>query len=83
MVGPIMAKLFGCMMDRKMSTWAEKNAKRVMGQAGFRAKHSTIDHLITLRVIMEESKDLSPTLSGIYNVLILLYADLTNQSGMR
>ena len=62
MVGPIMAKLFGCMMDRKISTWAEKNAKRAKGQAGFRAKHNTIDHLITLRVIMEESKRLGKSL---------------------
>ena len=57
--------------------------RRAKGQVGFRAKHNTIDHLITLRVIMKESKDLSPTLSKIYTVLILLYADLTNQSEMR
>ena len=44
MVGPIMEKLFGCMMDRKMITWMEKNAKRAKRQAAFRAKDSTIDH---------------------------------------
>ena len=58
MIGPIMAKLFGFMVDRKLSTWAQKNAKRAMAQAGFRAKHSTIDHLITLGVIIEESRRL-------------------------
>ena len=52
MIGPIIAKLFECMVDRKLSTWVEKNAKRAKGQIGFRAEHSTIDHLITLRVII-------------------------------
>ena len=55
-IGPIMAKLFGSILEKQMSTWAENNAKRAKGQAGFRAKHSTIDHLVILRVIMEESR---------------------------
>ena len=62
MVGAIMAKLFGCLMDKKLSKWAELNAKRAQGQAGFRAQHNTIDHLITLRVLMEESRRLGKTL---------------------
>ena len=56
MVGSIMAKLFGCVMEMKLSTWAESNNKRAHGQAGFRKSHSTIDHLVTLRVLMEESR---------------------------
>ena len=31
------------------------NGKRAYGQAGFRKYHSTIDHLVTFRVLMEES----------------------------
>ena len=56
MVGSLMAKLFGCIMESKISVWAEKNGKRAYGQAGFRKHHSTIDHLVTLRVLMEESR---------------------------
>ena len=56
MVGSIMAKLFGCIMEMKISEWAELNNKRAHGQAGFRKHHNTIDHLVTLRVLMEESR---------------------------
>ncbi|MCO5579120.1 hypothetical protein L7F22_032972 [Adiantum nelumboides] len=41
-------------MEMKISKWAEENGKRAHGQAGFRKDHSTIDHLVTLQVLMEE-----------------------------
>lgn len=56
MVGSTMAKLLGTILEQKISSWAEANAKRANGQAGFRHAHSTIDHLVTLRVLMEESR---------------------------
>ena len=56
MLGPIMAKLFQSLLEGQMSLWAEKNNKRAKRQAGFRAHHSTIDHLVTLRVRIEESR---------------------------
>ena len=56
MVGSLMAKLFGCIMESKISVWAVKNGKRAYRQAGFRKHHNTIDHLVTLRVLMEESR---------------------------
>ena len=43
-------------MEQKVSAWVESQNKRALGQAGFRPKHSTVDHLVTLRVIMEESR---------------------------
>ncbi|MCO5609616.1 hypothetical protein L7F22_063846 [Adiantum nelumboides] len=43
-------------MEIKISKWAEENGKRAHGQAGFCKDHSTIDHLVTLRVLMEESR---------------------------
>ncbi|MCO5565063.1 hypothetical protein L7F22_018734 [Adiantum nelumboides] len=43
-------------MEMKISKWAEENGKRTHGQAGFRKDHSTINHLVTLRVLMEESR---------------------------
>ena len=56
MVSSCMAKLFGSIIEKDLSTWAEYNGKRAIGQAGFRARHSTVDHLITLRVLMEEAR---------------------------
>ena len=56
MVGSCMSKLLGSILEQSISAWAENNDKRARGQAGFRPKHSTIDHLITLRVLMEESR---------------------------
>ena len=43
-------------MEQKISVWAESASKRAPGQAGFRPKHSIVDHLVILRVIMEESR---------------------------
>ena len=56
MIGSCMAKLLGSVTEQALSLWAETNNKRAKGQAGFRPKHSTIDHLISIRVLMEESR---------------------------
>ena len=55
MVSSTIAKLYSTIMEQKISTWAESTSKRALGQAGFRPKHSIADHVVTLRVIMEES----------------------------
>ncbi|MCO5593426.1 hypothetical protein L7F22_047440 [Adiantum nelumboides] len=55
MVSSCMSKLLGSTLEKVISSWAEANNKRAKVQAGFRSKHSTIDHLVTLRVLMEES----------------------------
>jgi hypothetical protein len=54
MINPLFAKLFGSMLENRISKWAEEGDKRAKGQAGFRPKHSTIDHGITLRHIIEK-----------------------------
>ena len=56
MVRSCMSKLLGSNLEQAISSWAETNDKRAKGQAGFRPKHSTTDHLISLRVLMEESR---------------------------
>lgn len=56
MVSSAMAKLFSTILEMQLSKWAESNNKRAHGQAGFRPDHNTIDHLVTLRVLMEESR---------------------------
>jgi len=53
MINPLFAKLFGRTLENKINKWAEERDKCAEGQAGFRCKHSTIDHGITLRHIIE------------------------------
>jgi hypothetical protein len=54
MINSLFAKLFGSMLENRINKWAKEGDKRAKGQAGFRPKHSTIDHGITLRHIIEK-----------------------------
>ncbi len=54
MINPLFAKLFGSMIETRINKWAKENNKRAKGQAGFRPKHSTVDHCVTLRHIIEK-----------------------------
>lgn len=42
------------MLENKISKWAEERDKRAKGKGGFRPKHSTVDHCITLTHIIEK-----------------------------
>ena len=61
MINPLFGKLFGSLVEQKISSWAETEGKRAKGQAGFRPKYSTIDHSITLRHLIEKVWDTSGT----------------------
>jgi hypothetical protein len=54
MINPLFAKLFRSMLENRISRWVEERDKRAKEQAGFRPKHSMIDHVITLRHIIEK-----------------------------
>ena len=54
MINPLLAKLFGSMLEYRISKWVEERGKHAKGQAGFRPKHSTVDHGITLRHVIEK-----------------------------
>jgi hypothetical protein len=54
LIVPILAKLYGIILEKKISIWLESHGKRVKGQAGFRRYHSTMDHLVTFRIIAKE-----------------------------
>lgn len=56
MVNPLLGKLFGSIVEHIINRWAEKEGKRVKGLAGFRPKHSTIDHCITLRTSLRRPR---------------------------
>ena len=54
MINPLFAKLFGIMLENRISKWVEERGKHAKGQASFRPKRSTVDHGITLRHIIEK-----------------------------
>ena len=57
MIIPLLAKLYGIILEKKLSIWLESEGKRAKGQTGFRRKHSTTDHLVMLRIIVEECRN--------------------------
>jgi hypothetical protein len=57
MISPILAKLYGIILEKKISIWLKSHGKRDKGQGGFRRYHSTVDHLATFRIIAEEFCD--------------------------
>jgi hypothetical protein len=48
MISPLLSKLYGIILEKKINIWLESHRKRVKGY------HSTMDHLVTLRIIVEE-----------------------------
>jgi hypothetical protein len=54
MINPLFTKLFGSMLENRISRWAKERDKCTKGKTCFRPKHSTIDHGITLRHIIEK-----------------------------
>jgi hypothetical protein len=54
MISSILAKLYGIILVKKIIVCLESHGKRVKGRVGFRRYHSTLDHLVTFRVIGEE-----------------------------
>ena len=57
MISPLLSKLYGIILEKKISRWLESKGKRAKGQVGFRRPHSTTDHLVTLRIIVEECRN--------------------------
>ena len=60
MISPILSKIYGIILENKISLWQESHGKRAKGQAGFRRYHSTVDHLVTFRIIAEEFRNTKP-----------------------
>ena len=54
MISPLLAKLYGFILEKKINKWIESEGKWDKGQVGFRRQHSTMDHLIMLKIIVEE-----------------------------
>jgi hypothetical protein len=57
MISPILDKLYGIILEKKISLWLEIIVKELKAQAKFRRYHSTVDHLVTFRIIAEEFRN--------------------------
>ncbi|MCO5567345.1 hypothetical protein L7F22_021035 [Adiantum nelumboides] len=56
MVGHTLARLYASILEQQLSSWAEHAGVRAKGQASFRRGFSTLDHIFTLRAIIEEGR---------------------------
>jgi hypothetical protein len=52
-VGPILAKLFTMILEKRLSEWVEQHGLRAKGQARFRKDYCTTDQLFILRTLIE------------------------------
>jgi hypothetical protein len=65
MVGPILAKLFTMILDKRLNEWAEQHGLHVKGQAGFHKYYYTIDQLFILRTLIEQRKAITTLALGL------------------
>jgi hypothetical protein len=61
-INPILSKIYGIILEKKISLWLESHSKRDKCQAGFRRYHSTVDHLVTFRIIVKEFHNIKTNL---------------------
>ena len=59
MVGHTFSKLYATILHMKLSRELERRLLRSRGQARFHSTHQTIDHILTLRAIIEEERHFS------------------------
>jgi hypothetical protein len=55
-VGPILAKLFTMILEKKLSEWVEQHGFCAKGQVRFHKYYRPIDQLFILRTLIEQSK---------------------------
>lgn len=56
MVGHMFSKFYATVLHRKLSSTLDERDLRAWGQAGFKPAHQTIDHIFTLRAVIEEAR---------------------------
>jgi hypothetical protein len=55
-IGPALGKLYAiCVVERRLTPWAEEQGLRARGKAGFRHDHRVADHLFTLRALVDRA----------------------------
>jgi hypothetical protein len=55
-VGPILAKLFAMILDKRLNEWAEQHGLRAKGEAKFHKDYRTTYQLFILQTLIEQSK---------------------------
>ena len=55
-VGPVFAKLFAMIIERRLASWAEEHGVKARGQAGFRKNYRTTDNIFVLRSLIDKQK---------------------------
>jgi hypothetical protein len=55
-IGPILAKMFAMILEKRLSEWVEQHGLRAKGQAWFRKDYCTTDQLFILQTLIEQSK---------------------------
>ena len=53
MIGHTLTRLYASILEQQLSRWADRAGIRESGQAGFKKGFSTLDHILTLRAIIE------------------------------
>jgi hypothetical protein len=54
MTTPLLSKLYGIILEKKINIWIEIHIISIKGEIRFRSYHSIMDHIITLKIIVEE-----------------------------
>jgi hypothetical protein len=54
MISLILSNLYGIILEKNIILWPQSHGKRDKGQVWFRRYHSTMDHIVTFRIIVEE-----------------------------
>jgi len=47
MIYHLLTKHYGSIVEKKLSNWLDENTSKARGQAYFKSKYSTIDHIFT------------------------------------
>jgi hypothetical protein len=55
-IGPILAKLFAMILDKRLSEWAEQHGLRAKGRTGFHKDYRITNQLFILRTPIEQNK---------------------------
>ena len=54
MIEPLLGKLYGILMEKRISIRLENKGEQAKGQVGFRRHGSTKNHLVMLMIIVKE-----------------------------
>jgi hypothetical protein len=56
MIGPILAKLFAMIFNKRLNEWVKQHGLRAKGQTGFCKDYRTTDQFFILRTLIKQSK---------------------------